>query len=62
MAQRTRRNDTLFSGEKRYLINACEHFAGSEKQHAEMVVAMAKSSLNKHRKAGVRIHDQRHAL
>lgn len=95
MAQRTHPNDALFAGEKRYpIINACEHFAGSEKliskamelqdkmggvfditmdcedgakegqekQHAEMVVAMAKSALNKHRKAGVRIHDQRHAL
>ena len=90
MAQRTHPNDALFAGEKRYpIINACEHFAGSEKlitkaleqqekmggifditmdcedgakegqekQHAEMVVGMAKSSLNRHRKAGVRIHD-----
>jgi citrate lyase subunit beta/citryl-CoA lyase len=37
----------------------CEDGAkeGQEKQHAEMVVSMAKSQLNKHRKAGVRIHD-----
>lgn len=90
MAQLSHPNDALFSGEKRYpIINACEHFAGSEKlitkamelqsklggifditmdcedgakegqekQHAEMVVEMTKSSLNEHRKAGVRIHD-----
>jgi citrate lyase subunit beta/citryl-CoA lyase len=90
MADRIHPNDALFAGEKRYpIINACEHFAGSEKlitkaleqqdkmggvfditmdcedgakegqekQHAEMVVAMAKSSANRHRKAGVRIHD-----
>lgn len=37
----------------------CEDGAkeGQEKPHAEMVVAMAKSSLNVHKKAGVRIHD-----
>jgi citrate lyase subunit beta/citryl-CoA lyase len=37
----------------------CEDGAkeGQEKQHAEMVVEMAKSALNEHRKAGVRIHD-----
>jgi len=37
----------------------CEDGAkeGQEKAHAEMVVEMAKSSLNEHRKAGVRIHD-----
>jgi citrate lyase subunit beta/citryl-CoA lyase len=90
MAQLTHPNDALFAGEKSYpIINACEHFAGSEKlitkalelqsklggifditmdcedgakegqekQHAEMVVEMAKSPLNEHRKAGVRIHD-----
>jgi citrate lyase beta subunit len=76
MPDRIHPNDALFAGEKRYpIINACEHFAGSEKlitkafeqqdkmggvfditmdcedgaregqekQHAEMVVAMAKS-------------------
>jgi citrate lyase subunit beta/citryl-CoA lyase len=37
----------------------CEDGAkqGQEKQHAEMVVEMAKSATNKHRRAGVRIHD-----
>lgn len=37
----------------------CEDGAkqGQEKEHAEMVVAMAKSAANKHRRAGVRIHD-----
>jgi len=37
----------------------CEDGAkeGQEKAHAEMVVAMAKSPLNEHKKAGVRIHD-----
>jgi citrate lyase subunit beta/citryl-CoA lyase len=37
----------------------CEDGAkqGQEKQHAEMVVDMAKSAHNKHRRAGVRIHD-----
>lgn len=34
--------------------------AGQEKQHAEMVVEMAKSSLNEHKKTGVRIHDSAH--
>jgi citrate lyase subunit beta/citryl-CoA lyase len=37
----------------------CEDGAkqGEERKHAEMVVAMAKSAKNKHKKAGVRIHD-----
>ncbi len=37
----------------------CEDGAkqGEEKQHAEMVVDMARSELNKFRRAGVRIHD-----
>lgn len=37
----------------------CEDGAkqGEEKQHAEMVVEMAKSPLNKYHRAGVRIHD-----
>lgn len=41
----------------------CEDGAkeGQEKQHAEMVVSMAKSALNTHRKAGVRIHDYANA-
>ena len=93
MSETTHPNQALFAGEKRFpIINACEHFAGSEKlitkamelqdkmggvfditmdcedgakagqekQHAEMVVEMAKSALNKHRKAGVRIHDFTH--
>jgi len=34
--------------------------AGQEKQHAEMVVEMAKSALNQHKKTGVRIHDFTH--
>jgi citrate lyase subunit beta/citryl-CoA lyase len=36
--------------------------AGREREHAEMVVAMQKSDANKHRQAGVRIHDPAHAL
>ena len=36
--------------------------AGREREHAEMVVAMQKSAANKHRQAGVRIHDPAHAL
>jgi len=36
--------------------------AGREQQHAEMVVAMAKSEANRHRMAGVRIHDPSHAV
>ncbi len=37
----------------------CEDGAkqGQEKEHAQMVVDMAKSATNKHRRAGVRIHD-----
>ncbi len=37
----------------------CEDGAkeGQEKEHAEMVVDMARSALNEHRKTGVRIHD-----
>lgn len=31
--------------------------AGKEKEHAEMIVRMANSSLNKHKMAGARIHD-----
>ncbi|MBI3541528.1 MAG: CoA ester lyase [Deltaproteobacteria bacterium] len=31
--------------------------AGKEKEHAAMIVAMAKSALNKHKMAGARIHD-----
>jgi citrate lyase subunit beta/citryl-CoA lyase len=90
MSQLIHPKDALFTGEKPYpIINACEHFAGSEKlitkamdlqdrlggifditmdcedgakqgqekAHAEMVVAMATSANNKHKKAGVRIHD-----
>jgi citrate lyase subunit beta/citryl-CoA lyase len=90
MSQLIHPNEALFAGEKPFpIINACEHFAGSEKlitkamelqdrmggvfditmdcedgakqgqerEHAEMVVAMAKSEVNKHKKAGVRIHD-----
>jgi citrate lyase subunit beta/citryl-CoA lyase len=34
--------------------------AGREKQHAEMVVEMQKSAANKHRMAGIRIHDHSH--
>ena len=30
---------------------------GKEKEHAEMVVAMANSEKNKHKMAGIRIHD-----
>src|SRR3954469_23731045 len=38
----------------------CEDGArqGEEKQHAEMVVEMAKSAANKFRRMGVRIHDR----
>jgi citrate lyase subunit beta/citryl-CoA lyase len=36
--------------------------AGREREHAEMVVAMQTSVANKHRQAGVRIHDPAHAL
>jgi citrate lyase subunit beta/citryl-CoA lyase len=41
----------------------CEDGAkqGEEKKHAEMVVAMAKSAKNTHKKAGVRIHDASNA-
>jgi citrate lyase subunit beta/citryl-CoA lyase len=35
--------------------------AGREREHAEMVVAMARSDANVHRMAGVRIHDPSHA-
>jgi citrate lyase subunit beta / citryl-CoA lyase len=35
--------------------------AGREKEHAEMVVAMAKSAANARRMAGIRIHDYSHA-
>ncbi len=37
----------------------CEDGAptGKEKEHAEMIVAMAKGALNKHKMAGARIHD-----
>jgi citrate lyase subunit beta/citryl-CoA lyase len=37
----------------------CEDGAptGKEKEHAEMIVAMAKGPLNKHKMAGARIHD-----
>lgn len=40
----------------------CEDGAatGKEVEHAEMVVAMAKSALNKHKMAGTRIHDYTH--
>ncbi len=34
--------------------------AGREKQHAEMVVDMARSAANAHRMAGIRIHDHSH--
>lgn len=34
--------------------------AGKEREHAEMVVAMQKSAANKHKMAGVRIHDHSH--
>jgi citrate lyase subunit beta / citryl-CoA lyase len=42
----------------------CEDGAktGEEKKHAEMVVAMAKSARNVHKKAGVRIHDHSSAF
>ena len=93
MANLTHPKDALFAGEKPFpIINACEHFAGSEKliskalelqnkmggvfditmdcedgakagqekQHAEMVVELAKSALNEHKKTGVRIHDHSH--
>lgn len=36
--------------------------AGREKQHAEMVVDMAKSAANVHKMAGVRIHDYTHEV
>src|SRR5689334_13108892 len=36
--------------------------AGREKEHADMVIAMQRSDLNKHGQAGVRIHDPAHAL
>jgi citrate lyase subunit beta/citryl-CoA lyase len=41
----------------------CEDGAkqGEERKHAEMVVGMAKSAKNKHKKAGVRIHDYTNA-
>jgi citrate lyase subunit beta/citryl-CoA lyase len=41
----------------------CEDGAkqGEERKHAEMVVAMAKSAKNVHKKAGVRIHDPSNA-
>jgi citrate lyase subunit beta / citryl-CoA lyase len=41
----------------------CEDGAkqGEERKHAEMVVAMAKSARNVHKKAGVRIHDHSNA-
>jgi citrate lyase subunit beta/citryl-CoA lyase len=41
----------------------CEDGAkeGQEKQHAEMVVELAKSAKNVHKKAGVRIHDYTNA-
>lgn len=41
----------------------CEDGAkqGEEKKHAEMVVAMAKSARNVHKKAGVRVHDYSNA-
>ena len=35
--------------------------AGREKDHAEMIVRMQKSELNKHKMSGVRIHDFTHA-
>src|SRR3970282_277975 len=35
--------------------------AGREKQHAEMVVDMARSAAHAHRIAGIRIHDHSHA-
>ncbi|RMH39550.1 MAG: CoA ester lyase [Deltaproteobacteria bacterium] len=34
--------------------------AGREKEHAEMVVDMAKSAANQHKMAGVRVHDYTH--
>src|SRR5438128_8848259 len=41
----------------------CEDGAkqGEERKHAEMIVAMAKSARNVHKKAGVRIHDNSNA-
>lgn len=41
----------------------CEDGAptGKEKEHAEMIVAMAKGALNKHKMAGARIHDYTNA-
>ncbi len=41
----------------------CEDGAptGKEKEHAEMIVAMAKGPLNKHKMAGARIHDYTNA-
>jgi len=95
MTARIHPNDALFQGEKPFpIINAVEHFAGSEKligkalelqekldgifditmdcedgakqgeerPHAEMIVAQAKSDKNKHKKAGVRIHDYTNAF
>jgi citrate lyase subunit beta/citryl-CoA lyase len=35
--------------------------AGREKEHAEMIVRLLKSDLNKHKMAGARIHDYTHA-
>ena len=35
--------------------------AGKEKEHAEMIVAMLKSPLNKHKMSGARIHDYTHS-
>ncbi len=42
----------------------CEDGAptGKEKEHAEMIVRMANSDLNKHKMAGARIHDYTHPL
>ena len=42
----------------------CEDGAptGKEKEHAEMIVAMAKGPLNKHKMAGARIHDYTNAF
>lgn len=34
--------------------------AGKEKEHAEMIVAMTRSALNKHKMAGARVHDYTH--
>ncbi|HEX5034470.1 MAG TPA: CoA ester lyase, partial [bacterium] len=41
----------------------CEDGAptGKEKEHAEMIVGMAKGPLNKHKMAGARIHDYTNA-